>query len=87
MLGFLQANVIAQTRIHFNDKQLFQLIYQHLQSKGMTASAAALLKEAGLPSPKLGQPPALPAPFCYQRNSGPAVIRVRKFKKIYRIFL
>lgn len=68
--------MIAQTRIHFNEKQLFQLIHQHLVAKGMNESAAVLLKEAGLPSPKPALPPALPSPFSYQRNAGPAAIRV-----------
>ncbi|XP_034255066.1 DDB1- and CUL4-associated factor 1 isoform X2 [Thrips palmi] len=72
-----RANVIAQTRIHFNEKQLFQLIHQHLVAKGMNESAATLLKEAGLPSPKPALPPSVPLPFSYQRNAGPAAIRPR----------
>lgn len=70
-----RANVIAQTRIHFNDKQLYQLIHQHLLSRGMTESAAALLKEAGLPAPKPSLP--LPLAYSYQRTSVPSVIRPR----------
>lgn len=72
-----RANVIAQTRIHFNEKQLFQLIHQHLVAKGMNESAAVLLKEAGLPSPKPALPPSAPSPFSYQRNAGLAAIRPR----------
>lgn len=72
-----RANVIAQTRIHYKDKQLFQLIHQHLLSRGLTESAAVLLKEAGLPTPKYNQPAALPSPFSYQRNVAPAAVRPR----------
>lgn len=40
---------MAQTRIQFNEKQLLQLIHQHLLSKNLVESAAILMKEAGLP--------------------------------------
>ncbi|XP_058174383.1 protein mahjong [Anopheles ziemanni] len=43
-----KANVVAQTRIQFNDQQLYQLIYQHLASRGLTETASQLLKETGL---------------------------------------
>ncbi|XP_076304060.1 lisH and WD40 domain-containing protein mahjong isoform X1 [Tachypleus tridentatus] len=45
-----KAEVVAQTRIIYNDKELLQLIHQHLLSKGLLESAAVLHKEAGLPS-------------------------------------
>ncbi|UYV76205.1 VPRBP [Cordylochernes scorpioides] len=32
-----QAEVVSQTRINFNDKQLLQLIHQHLERKGKTS--------------------------------------------------
>lgn len=44
-----KADVVAQTRIQFNEKQLLQLIHQHLVSKNMGDTASALIKEAGLP--------------------------------------
>ncbi|XP_023037597.1 protein mahjong isoform X2 [Drosophila willistoni] len=44
-----KANVIAQTRIQYNDKQLFQLIFEHLESKGLQQTAQMLQKEVGLP--------------------------------------
>lgn len=54
--------MVAQTRIHYNDRQLYQLIHQHLLSKGLTESAMALHKEASLPGPssKMIQSPSLP---------------------------
>lgn len=64
-----QANVIAQTHIQFNDRQLFQLIQQHLLSHGMVESAAALQKEANLPvlKPPIHSP--APSPFSYKQLS------------------
>ena len=44
-----KADVVAQTRIQFNEKQLLQLIHQHLVNKKLTEAADVLHKEAGLP--------------------------------------
>ena len=41
---------MAQTRIQFNEHQLYQLIHQHLVSKGLEETANALQKEAKLTS-------------------------------------
>lgn len=43
-----RANVVAQTRIQFNENQLYQLINEYLLSKGLNDSALALQKECGL---------------------------------------
>lgn len=43
-----KANVIAQTRVQFNGKQLLQLIHRHLLEIGLSASANMLLKEGKL---------------------------------------
>ncbi|KAG5677622.1 hypothetical protein PVAND_007364 [Polypedilum vanderplanki] len=43
-----KANVVAQTKIQFNEQQLNYLIYQHLQDNGLTSTAESLLKEAKL---------------------------------------
>ncbi|KAJ8918494.1 hypothetical protein NQ315_008192 [Exocentrus adspersus] len=43
-----RANVVAQTKIQFNDRQLLQLIHQHLVQKGYTDTAGMLVKEANL---------------------------------------
>lgn len=69
-----RANIIAQTRIQFNDRQLFQLIQQHLLNHGMYESAAVLQKEAGLPALKPPTNTSIPSPFTYQQRlpSSPA---------------
>lgn len=43
-----KANVIAQTRVQFNEKQLLLLIHRHLIENGLSASANLLLKEGKL---------------------------------------
>lgn len=44
-----RANVVAQTRITFPEKELLLLIRNHLLLKGLTDTASALTKEADLP--------------------------------------
>ncbi|CAD7012783.1 protein mahjong [Ceratitis capitata] len=44
-----KANVVAQTKIQYNEQQLYQLIHDHLESKGLMQTAQMLQKEAGLP--------------------------------------
>lgn len=44
-----KANVIAQTRIHYNKQQLYQLIFEHLESNGLSQTAQMLQREVGLP--------------------------------------
>ncbi|OXU21314.1 hypothetical protein TSAR_001940 [Trichomalopsis sarcophagae] len=51
LVSLHRANVVAQTRIQYNEQQLHQLIYQHLLSKGLTETATTLQKEANLESP------------------------------------
>lgn len=41
-----KANVVAQTKIQFNEQQLYFLIYQHLMEHGLSTSAEALMREA-----------------------------------------
>uniref|UniRef100_W4VRK8 DDB1- and CUL4-associated factor 1 n=1 Tax=Corethrella appendiculata TaxID=1370023 RepID=W4VRK8_9DIPT len=43
-----KANVVAQTKIQYNEQQLNQLIYQHLIARGLNETATCLQKEAGL---------------------------------------
>ncbi|XP_055715205.1 protein mahjong isoform X2 [Phlebotomus papatasi] len=43
-----KANVVAQTKIQFNENQLYQLIHQHLLSRGLSEAASTLQREAGL---------------------------------------
>lgn len=58
-----QANVIAQTKIQYNEKQLLTLIHQHLLSRGMKVAAAALQKEAELPESKAHSQNPFLSPF------------------------
>lgn len=43
-----KANVVAQTKIQFNEQQLFELIHEHLLARGMHDTASSLHREAGL---------------------------------------
>ncbi|GAB6021466.1 hypothetical protein CHUAL_004070 [Chamberlinius hualienensis] len=45
-----KADVVAHTKIVYNEKQLLQLIHQHLLNKGLMESAGVLQREASLPS-------------------------------------
>lgn len=51
-----KANVVAQTKIQFNEHQLYELIHEHLLARGMDETATALQKEANL-STKVTVPP------------------------------
>lgn len=47
-LFYLQANIVAQTKIHFNEQQLLLLMHQHLMAKGLSKTAESLVQEANL---------------------------------------
>ncbi|XP_071960709.1 DDB1- and CUL4-associated factor 1-like [Antedon mediterranea] len=60
-----KANIVQQTRIRYDKKELLQLIYSHLQSQGLTQTAAILSQEASLPAQQttsrtISPPPAFP---------------------------
>ncbi|XP_075989036.1 lisH and WD40 domain-containing protein mahjong [Anticarsia gemmatalis] len=57
-----RANVVAQTRINYNERQLLQLVAAHLTARGLTQSANMLRQEAKLPPPAAPAPPAPPPP-------------------------
>ncbi|KAG8321337.1 hypothetical protein J6590_048682 [Homalodisca vitripennis] len=78
-----RANVIAQTHIQFNEKQLFQLIQQHLLSHGMVESAAALQAEANLPALKPPTNTPVPAPFSYKQYNTTPVRKCRAKTRKY----
>ncbi|XP_017875845.1 protein mahjong [Ceratina calcarata] len=61
-----RANVVAQTRIQYNEHQLNQLIYQHLMSKGLTDTASTLHREANLESSAIMKPICTYQPFTYR---------------------
>ncbi|GBP38185.1 Protein mahjong [Eumeta japonica] len=52
-----RANVVAQTRISYNERQLLQLIHEELVARGLSQSASTLLREAALPPPAAPSPP------------------------------
>eukprot|EP00105_Crassostrea_gigas_P019132 XP_011437507.1 PREDICTED: protein VPRBP [Crassostrea gigas] len=58
-----RADIVAQSRITFQEKELLQLIHSHLQSKGLAEAAAALQREANLPR-SITPPNVLPAQPC-----------------------
>lgn len=62
-----KANVVAQTKIQFNEQQLHELIYDHLITRGLVDTAAVLQREAGI-SAKV--PPVKPishhSPFTFR---------------------
>ncbi|XP_063836773.1 protein mahjong [Ostrinia nubilalis] len=57
-----RANVVAQTRINYNERQLLQLVAEHLLARGLLESAATLQREAGLPPPAAAAPAPPPPP-------------------------
>lgn len=69
-----KANVVAQTKIQFNEQQLFELINEHLLSRGLTESAAILQREANLPiAPQQIKPtPSFHSPFSFRTPPTPA---------------
>lgn len=61
-----KANIIAQTKIQYNEHQLYQLIYDHLECKGLTQTAQMLQKEAGLQLPSTTTKNFHQSPFDYK---------------------
>ncbi|XP_047353955.1 protein mahjong isoform X2 [Vespa velutina] len=66
LVSLHRANVVAQTRIQYNEQQLNQLIYQHLVSKGLSDTASTLYREANLDSPAVMKPLTNYQPFTYR---------------------
>uniref|UniRef100_A0A3Q1G538 DDB1- and CUL4-associated factor 1 n=1 Tax=Acanthochromis polyacanthus TaxID=80966 RepID=A0A3Q1G538_9TELE len=68
-----KANVVAQSRITFSERELLLLIRNHLLAKGLHCTANMLLREANLP---LASVSAGPAPSCVTPPpSSPALTR------------
>ncbi|XP_012267581.2 DDB1- and CUL4-associated factor 1 [Athalia rosae] len=61
-----RANVVAQTRIQYNEQQLNQLIHQHFLARGLTETAATLQKEASLDSSAVMKPATSHQAFHYR---------------------
>ncbi|KAL7738429.1 hypothetical protein ACLKA6_006742 [Drosophila palustris] len=69
-----KANVIAQTRIQYNEQQLYQLIFEHLESKGLGQTAQMLQREVGLPLQTTTTRNFHQSPFDYKGFSGDSSI-------------
>lgn len=71
-----KANVVAQTKIQFNDRQLLQLIHQHLVTKGFVDTASILVKEANLSNSITTLSSQHPTKFRYTSNLTPVRTRL-----------
>lgn len=60
--------MVAQTKIMYNNRQLFQIIHQHLLKHGLKETANMLQKEANLPAIKPPTPSPNLSPFAYKTN-------------------
>ncbi|CAH2000052.1 unnamed protein product [Acanthoscelides obtectus] len=71
-----RANVVAQTKIQFNDRQLLQLIHHHLVQKGFTDTAGMLVKEASLSNAIISCGSQHPTKFRYSSILTPSRVRL-----------
>lgn len=77
LINIHKANVVAQTKIQFNEQQLNQLIYKHLMARGMQDTASCLIKEAQLKNVPFAPKPHLPmSPFTF-RSPAAAILPAR----------
>lgn len=58
--------MVAQTKIQYNEQQLYQLIYNFLDSKGLSSTAQTLQKEAGLNTSTPSQRNIYQSPYDYK---------------------
>ncbi|XP_076447473.1 DDB1- and CUL4-associated factor 1-like isoform X2 [Babylonia areolata] len=70
-----KADIVAQTKIMYREKELMQLIHDHLVQKGFTETASKLQKEAGLPRPSTPPPPHPASPHIFSSPSTPKLTR------------
>lgn len=66
-----KANVVAQTKIQFNEQQLYLLIHKHLLENGLSSTADTLMREAKLDHTITQQRP----PIASQNNCSPFIYR------------
>ncbi|XP_063632309.1 protein mahjong [Cydia splendana] len=71
-----RANVVAQTRIHYNERQLLQLVAAHLAARGLSESAATLQREAALPAPPAQLAPPPPPVYTPAASATPTASRL-----------
>ncbi|VVC46311.1 Hypothetical protein CINCED_3A010795 [Cinara cedri] len=65
-----RANIVAQTKINFNEQQLLLLIHQHFMAKGLSKTADSLVQEANL---NIAEKKSVPVPYvahCRNRSIG-----------------
>lgn len=77
LVNIHRANVVAQTRIQYNEQQLYQLMHDHLVSKGLLETANSLQREAGLSSTSCTIRQTFPSPFNYRNPTTTLVARNR----------
>ncbi|XP_076269885.1 lisH and WD40 domain-containing protein mahjong isoform X2 [Rhynchophorus ferrugineus] len=78
-----KANIVAQTKIQFNDRQLLQLIHQHLVTKGFIDTASTLVRDANLSSAITSLSSQHPSKFRYTTNLTPSRTRLN-FSSVHR---
>lgn len=71
-----KANVVAQTKVQFNDQQLLQLIHQHFIAKGFNETASCLVREANLENSILSLSSQHPTKFRYTTDLTPVISRL-----------
>ncbi|CAH0556965.1 unnamed protein product [Brassicogethes aeneus] len=76
LVNIHRANVVAQTKIQFMDKQLLQLIHQHLVAKGYGDTASTLVKEANLSQSVIASSSHHPTRFRYSSTLTPTRSRL-----------
>lgn len=76
-----KANVVAQTKISFNEQQLYELIHEHLLNRGLIETATSLQKEAGLSAKIVPKPILHHSPFSFRSPSTNIGSRVRMRSK------
>uniref|UniRef100_A0A914HGI5 LisH domain-containing protein n=1 Tax=Globodera rostochiensis TaxID=31243 RepID=A0A914HGI5_GLORO len=80
-----RAAVVAETHIKFNEKELLQLIYQHLSDIGFKRTAKQLQTEADLPNVPASRIPSTPASlpgFPRQNEAAFANVLARRAVKV-----
>uniref|UniRef100_H2Z2G6 Uncharacterized protein n=1 Tax=Ciona savignyi TaxID=51511 RepID=H2Z2G6_CIOSA len=65
-----KAHIVSQTMIRYDNRELLQLIHNHLQWSGLHTSAAALAREASLNTPTTYSPSVLTTPKNLLRHVG-----------------
>ncbi|CAH1724928.1 DDB1- and CUL4-associated factor 1 isoform X2 [Aphis gossypii] len=65
-----RANIVAQTKIHFNEQQLLLLMHQHLVAKGLSTTAESLVQEANLNIAEKKSTPFTYISHCRNRSIG-----------------